>query len=225
MMYNEPMKFLNVLVADDQPIFIEGMQSILNKPGQPFACAVRGVARTGTQLQDLMRQSPADLVFLDLGLGEPDGLAILPNLKKGFSATRFLVITLQDDPRLVKAAFRAGADGYMLKTSTEDELYQAIETIIEGNTYVGRGVPIAKENNGAAVKTSPDKSFAKKFGLTRREIEIMRHIGQAQNNKQIGEKLFISDQTVSVHRKNIMRKLGVNSTANLIKLAYEYNLV
>lgn len=219
------MKFLNVLVADDQPIFIEGMQSILNKPGKPFSCEVKGVARTGNQLQDLLRQSPTDLVFLDLGLSEPDGLAILPNLKKGFSTTRFLVITLQDDPRLVKAAFRAGADGYMLKTGTEDELFQAIGSVIEGNTYVGHGVPMAKETNGTTLKVSPDKNFARKYGLTRREIEIMRHIGQAQNNKQIGEKLFISDQTVSVHRKNIMRKLGVNSTANLIKLAYEHNLV
>jgi DNA-binding NarL/FixJ family response regulator len=71
----------------------------------------------------------------------------------------------------------------------------------------------------------PEDRFVRRYGLTRREMEVMKYIGQAFSNKDIAEQLFISDQTVSVHRKNIMRKIGVKSTANLIRIAYENNLV
>lgn len=220
-------KSFNVLIADDQPLFVEGVQSVLShSSGGKFAYQVRGVAKTGAQVSEFLRQNPMDLLVMDLSLSEPDGLAILPGVKKGFSNTRVLVMTLQDDPRLVKAAFRAGADGYMLKSGTKDEFFHAIEEVMDGNTFVGRGVPLASYQNGHSDKgTSPEKTFVRKYGLTRREIEIMRYIGQALNNKDIAEKLYISDQTVSVHRKNIMRKLHVNTTASLIKIAFENNLV
>ncbi|MFN0015981.1 MAG: response regulator [Saprospiraceae bacterium] len=221
-------KFCNVLIADDQPIFVEGVQSMLSHPTNgKVAYQVRGVAKTGAQVSEFLRQNPMDLLLMDLSLSEPDGLAILPSVKKGFANTRVLVMTLQDDPRLVKAAFRAGADGYMLKSGTKDELFHAIEEVMGGHTFVGRGVPLANYQNGTHNDkgASPEKTFVRKYGLTRREIEIMRYIGQALNNKDIAEKLYISDQTVSVHRKNIMRKLHVNTTATLIKIAFEHNLV
>lgn len=227
MSHSSSVKSYNVLIADDQPIFVEGVQSVLAHPyNERFAYHIKGIAHTGAQVSEILRQNPMDLLVLDLSLSEPDGLAILPAVKKGYSNTRVLVMTLQDDPRLVKAAFRAGADGYMLKSSSKDELFRAIEEVMGGNTFVGKGVPLVMGTNGHTDKgNSPEKTFARKYGLTRREIEIMRHIGQAQNNKEIAQKLYISDQTVSVHRKNIMRKLRVNTTATLIKMAFENNLV
>lgn len=220
------MRFLNVLVADDHPIFVEGLQSVLSDSGGKFVYKIKGVARTGAQVTQLLSESQTDLLLMDINLPETDGLKILPVVKKDSSNTRVLVMTIYDDPRLVKAAFKAGADGYMLKSGSKDELFRAIEEVIEGHTYLGNGVALVENrlNNGADA-ISPDKRFARRYGLTRREIEIMRYIGQALNNKAIAEKLFISDQTVSVHRKNIMRKLSVNNTASLIKIAFENNLV
>jgi DNA-binding NarL/FixJ family response regulator len=152
---------------------------------------------------------------------------MLPSLKKVSDQTRVLVMTMFDDPRMVKAAFKAGADGYMLKSGTQAELFRAIETVMEGHTYLSSGVAMDKPHSNSQDTSSGflDKQFAGKYGLTRREIEIMQHIGQALSNKEIAEQLFISDQTVSVHRKNIMRKLRVNSTASLIKIAFEHHLV
>jgi DNA-binding NarL/FixJ family response regulator len=220
------MRSYNVLLADGYPIFLEGLQSVLRKPGNRFTCEIKGVARNGTQLPDLMHQEPYDLLLYDIGLPGADGLKILPGLKKGAVNTRILVISNFDDPRLVKAAFKAGADGYMLKSSSQEELFRAIEQVLTGHIYIGSGLSAVEKNqNTAAPVASFETRFARQYGLTRREIEIMPYIGQALNNKEISEKLYISDQTVSVHRKNIMRKLGVNSTATLIKIAYENNLV
>ncbi|MCB0528859.1 MAG: response regulator transcription factor [Saprospiraceae bacterium] len=220
------MRFLNVLVADDHPIFVEGLQAVLSNSDGKFVYKINGVARTGNQITQLLHESKADLLLLDLNLPETDGLKILPAVKKDSSATRVLVVTMFDDPRIIKAAFRAGADGYILKSGSKDELFRAIEEVIDGHTYLGNGVALIENRFGNGTDTiSPDKRFARKYGLTRREIEVMRYIGQALNNKDIAKKLYISDQTVSVHRKNIMRKLGVNNTASLIKIAFENNLV
>lgn len=222
------MRCLNVLVADDHPIFVEGLQAVLSRTDhEKFAFTIQGIARTGLQITDLLRHNSPDLLLLDLNLPETDSLKMLPSVKKGSARTRVLVMTMFDDPRMVKAAFKAGVDGYMLKSGSQAELLQAIEQVIEGHTYLGKGIAldnlhsiIQNRNNGL-----PDKQFAGKFGLTRREIEIMQHIGKALSNKEIADQLFISDQTVSVHRKNIMRKLRVNSTASLIRIAFEHHLV
>lgn len=222
------MRRLNVLLADDHPIFAEGLQAILSRSNcGKFTYQIQGVVRNGLQVADLLRVGNIDLFLLDLNLPETDTLKILPSFKKTSDQTRIVVTTLFDDPRMVKAAFKAGADGYMLKSGTQAELFQAIETVMDGHTYIGKGVTLDKthQNGRDANAGFLDKQFAGKYGLTRREIEIMQHIGQARSNKEIAEQLFISDQTVSVHRKNIMRKLRVNSTASLIKIAFEHHLV
>jgi DNA-binding NarL/FixJ family response regulator len=223
---NPFMQSYNVLLADGYPIFLEGLQAILGKPGNRFVCDVKGVARTGSQLPELMQRIPPDLLLYDIGLPGADGLKMLPSLKKGAANTRILVISNFDDPRLVKAAFKAGADGYMLKSGSQDELFRAIEQVLSGHIFIGSGLSAVEKNtNTAAPVASFETRFARQYGLTRREIEILPYIGQAMSNKDISQKLYISDQTVSVHRKNIMRKLGVNNTATLIRIAYENNLV
>lgn len=222
------MRRLNVLLADDHPIFAEGLQAVLSRPaGGKFTYNIQGILRSGTQVTDLLRGGGTDLLLLDLNLPETDSLKMLPSVKKISDQTRVLVMTLFDDPRMVKAAFKAGADGYMLKSGTQAELFLAIETVMDGHTYLGSGVVLDRSHANGRDTTSGflDQQFAGKYGLTRREIEIMQHIGQARSNKEIAEQLFISDQTVSVHRKNIMRKLRVNSTASLIKIAFEHHLV
>jgi two-component system NarL family response regulator len=222
------MRRLNVLVADDHPIFAEGLQAVLSRSdGGKFAYHIQGIARTGMQITDWLRYGSTDLLLLDLNLPETDSLKMLPSVKKTSAQTRVLVMTLFDDPRMVKAAFKAGADGYMLKSGSQAELFEAIEEVLEGHTYLGKGIALDKAYSGipGANNGLPDKQFAGKYGLTRREIEIMQHIGRALSNKEIAEQLFISDQTVSVHRKNIMRKLHVNNTASLIKIAFEHHLV
>lgn len=225
-MTNPAVKSLSVLIADGHPIFVEGLRNVLTVPATRFQFQLKGVVQNETGITELLKFFPVDLLLMDMNLSDGEGLKLLPQIKKNYPNLRILILTLIDDPRLVKAAFRAGADGLLLKSTSRDELLRAIDDIISGKTFVGRGISLTDRGAGnGAESVLPESRFARKFGLTRREIEVMRYIGQVLNNKAIAEKLFISDQTVSVHRKNIMRKLGVNNTASLIKIAFENNLV
>lgn len=215
------MRQLDVLVADHHPIYARGLQAVLSEPGRQFHFNVRGVANSGKEIADLLCQNDPDLLLLDLALPEMGGLKMVPDFKKNHAKTRILVMAAAQDPLLAKALFDAGADGFMLKSGTKDELFQVIEQIVEGGSFWNN--QDAREH--LEQSESHFLSFADKYGLTQRELEIFRLIGNAMDNHQIGAQLFISHQTVSVHRKNIMRKLGVNSTANLIKIAFENRIV
>jgi two-component system NarL family response regulator len=215
------MRQLDVLVADNHPIFAEGLQAVLSDPGKDFFFNIKGVANSGSQVADMLYKNNPDLLLLDLSLPEMDGLKQLSTVKKNHTKTRILVMAGAQAPNLIKEVYDAGADGFMLKSGTKDELLHVIHQIVEGNSFWQN----IQSNRSWAQTSSQDTVFAATHNLTQREMEILRLIGKALDNHEIGAKLFISHQTVSVHRKNIMRKLGVNSTANLIKIAFENQLV
>ena len=215
------MRQLDVLVADNHPIFAQGLQAVLSDPGQSFSFNIKGFANSVTEVEDMLFKNNPDLLLLDLSLPEMNGLKGLPDVKKNHAKTRILIMAGSQAPNLVKDVFDAGADGFMLKSGTKDELLTVIQQIVDGNSFWKDVQSDASWNKNS----NPVELFAEKHGLTQREIEILQLIGQALDNHEIGVQLFISHQTVSVHRKNIMRKLGVNSTSNLIKIAFENHLV
>jgi DNA-binding NarL/FixJ family response regulator len=219
------LRSLDILVADHHPIFVEGLRSMLsNSENERFAYNIKFVASNGFQVSEFLGNSKADLFLLDPDLPDGDGLKIVSSVKQQGAKTRVLILNGSGDPTHIQAAFRAGADGYMLKSGSHDELLLAVGELAEGRTFVGRGL-MAMDVKAGGDGLSPELRFAKNSGLTRRELEILKLIGEALTNKEISERIYISDQTASVHRKNIMRKLGVNSTGALIKLAFENQLV
>lgn len=217
---------IKVIIAEDHPIFLLGLRTVLaNNPNRD--CEVIATAANGNDLLDVMRTNNADLIFLDMNMPGKDGLEVLEYMGKRKWKLPIIAVTMYDDPKIIRSAFKKGLDGYILKTNAVDELYEGVEKVLEGETYMGRGVSL--HAIGQNRDTSENRKFADRFikknNLTRRELEILSHISQAMNNREIAEKLFISDQTVSVHRKNIMRKLGVSNTAGLIKTAYDNKLI
>jgi DNA-binding NarL/FixJ family response regulator len=218
-------RHLEILVADHHPIFAEGLRSLLAKgAGGAHQYHVQGVAVNGAQLDACLQSAQPDIFLFDPDLPDAGGLSILYKVKQKGANTRVLVLNGSGDPQHIQAAFRAGADGYMLKTGTQEEFLHAVAELAEGRTFVGRGLaPVDTSAKGAAL--SPEQRFAKENGLTKRELEILKLIGEALSNKEIAGRIFISDQTVSVHRKNIMRKLKVNNSGALIKIAFENGLV
>lgn len=225
------MQIIKTILADDHCIFIEGLKSVL-KQSEKYTFDIVGTAVNGEELLWLLRRKPADLLILDLNLSETDGLEIIHTIQRERIALRILVLTVYDDPKFVKSAFKNGAHGYILKNKGIDELFLALHQVLNGEeSYLGEGVQVSENGAARAVvgKQQTDfhfeDRFIKKYNLTKRELEILRLITHAMSNKQIAQELYISDQTVSVHRKNIMRKLGVSNTAGLIKAAYDFSLV
>ncbi len=188
---------------------------------------------TGRGLLDLLPETSAEIIFLDLSLPDMDGLEVLTKMKEsGTYAGKVIILSMFEESKVVKAAFKAGTDGYVLKSSQTEEIFKAIEAVLDGETYIGNSLSLTNKDGGSPfimlegkVSFSYDDRFVKKHGLSKREFEVLKLVAQAMTNKEIADELYISDQTVSVHRKNLMRKLGVGNTASLIKMVFENNLL
>lgn len=216
---------LKLIIAEDHSIFVEGLKkTLLDALGVKIQ--IQAIISNGNDLLDAVHHHKPDLLFLDLNLPGTDGFDLIGPLRKIAPTMRIIVLTIYHDTRLVRDAFKAGVDGYILKNCKNSELFTGIDEVMKGRTFMGEGVAVTERPDASKPgdKMYQD-SFMKKFNLTNREIEILRLISNALTNKQISEELYISDQTVGVHRKNIMRKLGVNSSAGLVKLVHQHNLL
>ncbi len=221
---------IKTIIADSQKMFVEGISTYL-KSRNNAAIKIVDKVPSGEELVEVLNTSDADIILMELNLPDQDGLKLIPELKEKFPNVRICVLTAYGDYRFVKEAFQGGADGFLLKSNPIEELLVGINEVMDGNTFLSDGLRItpASNSNGSA-RTDKSKSlyedrFLIRQKLTRREQEVLELIAQAKNNKEIADELFISDQTVGVHRKNIMRKLGVRNTVNLIKFALENEIV
>jgi len=223
------LEVVKIIIADDHRIFIEGLKTVLKKT-ENFDFQVVGEAFNGRMLTDMLCHTRADLLFLDMNMPEMDGLEVLDWIKKHQLDLRIIVLTMYDEAKIIRQAFKTGADGYVLKSKPIAELHEAIDEVMAGNTYMGSGVAltngmVGKADGLGSFKNCFEDRFILKHHLTKRELEVLNLISQAMSNKEIAKELFISVQTVSVHRKNIMRKLGVTNTAGLVKVAFDNNLI
>lgn len=220
------MQTLNVMIADDHQLFVESLKLLLALPMEDYDLKVQSIAFSGDDLVQLLQRQRPDLLLLDINLPGKTGLEVLKETRKTLlKGTRILALTMYDDPKIIKQAFDLGANGYLLKSCGKEDFQDAIRTVLSGDIYMDRNVSASGVNQPTILNGQFEDTFQKKFSLTKREVEILRLVVQAQNNQSIADTLFISEQTAAVHRKNIMRKIGVNSTAALIKVAYENSLI
>lgn len=208
------MEKVRIGIADDHHVLVAGLQSLFSNPGHGIEVIL--TAANGMELLDEMATAPVDLVLLDLNMPGGNGLDCLPDLRERFPLVRVVIFTMYDQPKFIKEAFKLGAEGYILKDSRLEDIVRGIHTVAEGQVFLSDGLSVFPGTNGDAENTFDD-GFLMLHSLTKREMEILSMIARAKSNKEIAEELFISDQTVSVHRKNLMRKLRVSSSAGLIK--------
>lgn len=213
---------LNVgaVIADRQPVFRKGLKDVL----ESASIRVNACFDDGRELMDYLKRCPSELLILDLNLKSVDGLDVVKWVKVNLPRTRVIILTAYDDIRLIKMARKMKVEGYLMKTLEVEQVKSVVGDIINGR---GEGIYYnadkgyaASKNENSQLAGSFEDAFMKKQRLTKREQQIVKLIASAMSSKEIAETLFISDQTVSVHRKNIMRKLGVSSTAALIKVAF-----
>lgn len=216
------MQPIRLAIADDHRILIEGLKNLLSDPR--YGCTVVLTASNGEELMQGLGRVHVDMVLLDLNMPGGHGLDFLPRIREGYASVKVIIFTMYDHPKFIKEAFKLGAEGYILKGSAFSDLLTGIQKVADGTIFLSRGLSVFPGTNGKEDNEFDDE-FLMYHSLTRREIEILTLIAQAKTNKEIADLLFISDQTVSVHRKNLMRKLNISSSAGLMKFVVDNNLL
>lgn len=210
-------KKIQIMIADDHPLFVEGLKMILNSND---LLQISGIANDGKQLLYLLTQNPdIDLILLDVNMPHLNGLDTIKYIKQSFGASKVLMLSAYNDEKVVSQAKQAGADGYILKNSSKDELMNAIMDVVNGKNHFD----LQNEPNQEDAFKKMDL-FLRKYNLTKREKEILLYLKQTYTNQQIADTLHLSIYTVETHRKNIMQKLQLNSPAALVKFLVEFNI-
>ena len=209
---------MRVLLIDDHALFRVGLEGLLERRGIKVAQA--GDGREGLRLAASLKP---DVILLDLRMPEMSGLEILKQLHKQEPATPIVMLTTSDDENDLVDALRNGASGYLLKDMAPDELIVALRDIVAGEMVVASGLTavlakVIKAGDSSESETSPFAS------LTPREFEILCHLAEGQSNKAIARDLDISDGTVKLHVKAILRKLGVHSRIEAAVMAVEHGV-
>ncbi|MEM0991910.1 MAG: response regulator transcription factor [Bacteroidota bacterium] len=214
------MAIIKTLLADDHPIFLEGLKVFLSRFPD---IQVEATAFDGDTVLQLLRQQCFDLLILDIDLPAKNGLEVLSAIQTMDDRPSVLVLSMYSEDEIVEVAIRRGADGYLVKDTQLKEVLLAVEEVSNGGFYLDNRLQIDMPSF-SLLQAEPDVSaqLRKRYALTKREAEVLSLIAMTRTNKQIGRLLNISDQTVGVHRKNILRKFGVHNTANLIRKVFEF---
>lgn len=205
----------NVLLVDDHPLMRKGLAQLLKF--EPEFDAVAEVSSGADAIAEVARNEP-DLIILDLNMKGLSGLDSLHALRNDGCTSVIVILTVSDSPSDIHAIVRAGADGYLLKDSEPEELVEQLKRAMSGEKAYSEQVRAYLEQSNS--KTSPLSV------LTERERQILQQVAKGLRNRQIAETLYISEATVKVHLKNLLKKLGVDSrvAATVLYLENEANV-
>jgi two-component system response regulator NreC len=208
---------LSVVIVDDHAVVRAGLRLLLEReagiePVAEAANASEAVARAA--------EHQPDVVLIDVTMPGESGIEAIPRLLAASPLSTVLVLSMHDDPRYVRDAFAAGANGYVLKEAADAELVAAIRQVAAGGSYVNPalGAHLAAAETKAQTAAASDP-------LSEREHEVLGLLALGHTNQEIAEKLFISVRTAETHRAHIMRKLGLRSRAELVRYALAHDLL
>lgn len=206
------MRKYKVLLADDHRILLEGMKNLIQDP-----FVVSEVATSGAEALHFIKSADFDLLITDYEMPGITGLELVKAAKAAQPEMKVIVLSMHDDPAVVKELLRSGAQGYILKKDTHKSLTEALHKVMEGKRFLSDEIAemlihTTEEEEGRGV-------------LTTREIEILKLVAKEFNSRQIAEILFISERTVETHRKNILKKTGATNLVGLIKYAFANKLL
>lgn len=208
------MSKIKVVVVDDHPMVIAGLQSSINESTniEVIACT-----QNASEVFSLLERTVPDVIVLDINLPDMNGVEICKKITRKYDSVKILGLSTYNDPSIVKQMVKNGAKGYVLKNVTPKELKEAIRQIATGNSYFSAEIQQILANSIFDEIETPK--------LTRREKEILKLVAEGITTPQIAEKLFISPLTVETHRRNLIQKMKVNNSAQLVKIALEQNLL
>ena len=209
---------VKIMIADDHSLIREGLKNLLELEGD---IEVVAEAEDGMQCLDKLEYITPDVLLLDINMPKKNGLEVLRVLKDRKSKVKVLVLTVHNETEYLMKAVDIGIDGYVLKDSESSELKKAIFAIVDGETYIQPSL-IPALNSKMIEK---DKDGAKIDLLTRRELEVLKLLAVGMYNKEVAEKLDISEGTVKNHVSNIFKKIEVTDRTQAAVFAIRNNLV
>lgn len=205
------MNKVKILIADDHQIVLDGLKMVLSAREE---FDVVGEASNGIEVLDFISQNTVDIVVLDINMPEMDGIKCAKKIKADYPKIKVIILTMYAQKSFVEEIIKIGIDGCLLKNNTGKELSDAIARVHSGKSYYDQIQNFSKD----------DKEL-KEYSLSDRELEIIRKLGDGLTSSQIADALFISEHTVKTHRKNILKKLNLHSSSELIQYALNNGII
>jgi DNA-binding NarL/FixJ family response regulator len=201
---------IRVILVEDHALMRDAVRLVFEESDD---IELIGEVANVRELLPLMSKVEADFVLLDVQLPGLDGLACLEALAERYPNVKVAMLTAVEDRQVIESAFRRGARGYILKTVNPFDLPAAIRQIVDET------VIHASHATGGSTQTSAQRS-----GLSEKEVAVLVEVSQGHSNKEIASRLWLSEQTVKFHLRNIYRKLGITSRTEALRYAYEHDL-
>jgi DNA-binding NarL/FixJ family response regulator len=211
---------IRVLIVDDHTVLRDTLRLLLEMNGE---VEVIGEAADGRQAIDMAEQLKPDVVLMDTAMPGLNGIEATAQIRKRMPKTKILILSGYGHEDQVRAALRAGASGYVLKSSSSEELLLAIRTVNQSNTYLSQA--LAEGDRLRSYLLATEGRGGREASLSAREREVLQLIAEGYTNRAIAERLFISVKTVEAHKEHIVQKLGVRGSAELIRYAIRKGLI
>lgn len=203
-------------MADDHPLIREGFKSLLMK-NERFE--IVGIAENGKELVELAERLQPDIILTDINMPVLNGMAAIEQIGKLYPDIKCVILTMHEERAYVLQALKIGVYGYILKNIERYDLEKAIISIFEGGKYFS---PIVTNILAESV-VRPEQNMVSE--LTPREIQVLELVAEGYSTKQVADKLGIGTRTVESHRVNMLKKMKVNNTAELVKKAIEMKII
>ncbi len=209
---------IKILIADDHDIIRQGLNRIISFEKDMEIVAE---ARNGEEVIKLVRLQEIDVILLDCNMPIMNGIEVLEKIMEQRDKIKVIMLTVENDRKIIHKAIDIGADGYMLKDSAGTEIVNAIRTVYSGDKYIDRSL--------VSILFSDIQYKGKKVScildnLSKRETEVLFYISRGYSNKEIGEKIYLSEKTVKNYATNIFRKIDVDDRVHATILAIQYNI-
>jgi DNA-binding NarL/FixJ family response regulator len=211
---------LSVLLVDDHPIVREGLAARIEMEGDLF---VSGMAQNADEALELIQKSEPDIVITDLSLSGRPGLELIKDIRTTRPSLPILVLSIHDEDLWAERVLRAGAQGYVMKSHATERVMEAIRRVLGGGVWLSDHMSSALLGRLAHRRqpVTPEMPLAT---LSDRELEVFQMLGRGLSVKEIAAQLFLSSKTVEVHREHIKEKLGMRSSAELLRYAVVHTI-
>lgn len=215
---------IRIILVDDHYVVRNGIRALFDDVEE---IEVIGEASNGVEAIAKVKELAPDIAILDISMPQMNGLDAADIIHKQFPGTKSLIMSMHDNKDYILRSLEVGADGYLLKDSSKEEIIKAIKTVSEGEKYYSGSVSGTIVNGYMNIFSNPQGSEfdRKKTKISKQEKSILAHLVQGRNSREIAEELTLSVRTVDNHRARMMKKLGVKNAVELVKLAIEEKLL